>query len=527
MTKIILFVLFLIAVNADFPSICDFIIVGAGSAGSFFAEQISRNSSLTVCVIDQGIDQNDSPYTVPGFYGPSTVPDFNPLIENGYSQENQLAGYRSQWFPLPRDALGGDSALNGNIYGRNTNHSWNYVKNVLGIHGWGADDIEPLWIEHETYIGPDPTDGHGHSGPIINQQFAPDSTLTTIMHSLSAVTGLPIVPDLNLGSAHGISISSRNIALNGTTPVRQDAWNKVLQPVLNRTNLYLLTGARVNKIDFLHGIARTVHWSTGDGCGVTYASERIVLSTGTIRSSQLLQVSGVGDCTYLATLGIDCVYNNTNVGSNLRDRIAVPVFVWVGLTPVPIQPLGCIPISYLHLDPTQLKPDFEIAFTTVLSGGAQLYIFELVQLHHDSVGKVQIQSTLPNQIPHVEFDFYQANPNNTQAMITAIRIVFETMANQSAPYIQVVPDPCVLNIASSDAEILSFIQSNYIDYYHYVGTSSLGKVVDENCEVYGVKHLLVVDNGIMPIQYSEHAGFSSAAMIGLNCARKIKAKYGF
>jgi hypothetical protein len=64
---ILLFCLISLIVSQDPPGvmICDFIVVGGGTAGSFFAAEISSNPDVTVCVIDQGIDQSASPYTVP------------------------------------------------------------------------------------------------------------------------------------------------------------------------------------------------------------------------------------------------------------------------------------------------------------------------------------------------------------------------------------------------------------------------------------------------------------------------------
>lgn len=50
------------------------------------------------------------------------------------------------------------------------------------------------------------------------------------------------------------------------------------------------------------------------------ASKEVILSAGTIRSAQLLQLSGIGNAALLSTKGIKVKYNNPNVGLNLAVR---------------------------------------------------------------------------------------------------------------------------------------------------------------------------------------------------------------
>jgi hypothetical protein len=136
-------------------------------------------------------------------------------------------------------------------------------------------------------------------------------------------------------------------------------------------------------------------------------------------------------------------------------------------------------------------------------------------------------SRLPNQQPLIAFNFYQANPYNINYMAQAIKIIYEVLVDQTEEFIQILTLTCVLNSDSTDEETIEYIQGNYMGYYHHVGPSSLGKVVDANFEVQGTEHLAVVDNGINPFKLTAHTSCSSAIIIGENCANKILEAHGW
>jgi choline dehydrogenase-like flavoprotein len=100
------------------------------------------------------------------------------------------------------------------------------------------------------------------------------------------------------------------------------------------------------------------------------------------------------------------------------------------------------------------------------------------------------------------------------------------MTNQTVPWEQVSPNPCLINPDSTDDQILAFIDANVQDDFHFVGTTAFGTVVDENCHVIGINNLAIVGNSVYPRLYSAHSTCSSAAMIGANCALKAQKLYG-
>ncbi|KAG5633357.1 hypothetical protein DXG03_007537, partial [Asterophora parasitica] len=99
-------------------------------------------------------------------------------------------------------------------------------------------------------------------------------------------------------------------------------------PVISRTNLVVLyNGALVSKLDIAPASSpvsvSTVQVRFPDGT-VQLARPKaktgeVILSGGTIRTPQLLELSGVGDPAVLTPLGIPVRVNLTGVGANYED----------------------------------------------------------------------------------------------------------------------------------------------------------------------------------------------------------------
>lgn len=118
------------------------------------------------------------------------------------------------------------------------------------------------------------------------------------------------------------------------TKARSHAGKEYLNgQVVSRPNLRILTEVLVEKILFEKTStgklsARGVQVTTKDGrCKDILAGEEVVLAAGTIKSPQLLELSGVGNSKILKTHGIETLIDNPNVGENLQDHGYVP-FSW-------------------------------------------------------------------------------------------------------------------------------------------------------------------------------------------------------
>jgi len=55
------------------------------------------------------------------------------------------------------------------------------------------------------------------------------------------------------------------------------------------------------------------------------ANREIILSAGTYKTPQLLQLSGIGPAKLLKSVGIKVLVNSTEVGKNLQDHYMAPM----------------------------------------------------------------------------------------------------------------------------------------------------------------------------------------------------------
>jgi choline dehydrogenase-like flavoprotein len=99
-----------------------------------------------------------------------------------------------------------------------------------------------------------------------------------------------------------------------------------VDPVLGRRNLIvfshaLVTRLNVTSVGYDQVTASGVQVRFPDG-SIQFAKTRgeVILSAGTIRTPQLLELSGIGDPKVLNPLGIDVKVNLPGVGANYEDQ---------------------------------------------------------------------------------------------------------------------------------------------------------------------------------------------------------------
>ena len=55
------------------------------------------------------------------------------------------------------------------------------------------------------------------------------------------------------------------------------------------------------------------------------AKKEVIVAAGSVHSPQILQLSGVGDASYLESFGIESVVDLPGVGQNLQDHLVLKV----------------------------------------------------------------------------------------------------------------------------------------------------------------------------------------------------------
>jgi choline dehydrogenase len=138
----------------------DYIVVGAGSAGSVVARRLSDRPNLRILLVEPGPkDWNPMIHMPTGeIYTIGSSLDWQFTSE----PEPQLGGAR---LALPRGkVLGGSSSINGQLYVRGHPRDYDDWRQQ-GNAGWDWDSVLPYFKRSESWNG-DGGSGRGKGGPL-------------------------------------------------------------------------------------------------------------------------------------------------------------------------------------------------------------------------------------------------------------------------------------------------------------------------------------------------------------------------
>src|SRR5579871_1018681 len=303
----------------------DFIVVGAGAAGSVLAAELSA-SGAQVLVIEAGGPDDAPTIANPSvwFYNVGGPLDYHlpvkPLPQLNNRTFNMALGH----------VLGGGSSINAMVWTRGMQRDYDgWAKE--GATGWAFSDVLPVFKSQEDWEG-GANAWRGAGGPIhICRPKDPHPTAPAFINAAREM-GMPILDDVNGPMMPGAGYINMNIARDGT---RVSAARAFLHPALSRPNLTLLLNATVMKLNFKGARCVGVKLMRGDAVTDIVADKEVILAAGAINSPKLLMLSGVGEATALRTLGIDVVANLPGVGENLQDHVLVSgvVFKYRGTMP--------------------------------------------------------------------------------------------------------------------------------------------------------------------------------------------------
>ena len=109
---------------------------------------------------------------------------------------------------------------------------------------------------------------------------------------------------------------------------RQSVFRSYVHPVMDRSNLTVLTHAVVTRLLFTGSRVRGIELHHDDQILYIAARNETILSLGAIGTPKLLMQSGIGDPAHLRQLGIPVVAALPGVGQNFQDHFLVAGCVW-------------------------------------------------------------------------------------------------------------------------------------------------------------------------------------------------------
>src|SRR3569833_3349833 len=290
----------------------DYIIVGAGSAGSVLANRLSARGKHSGLLLEAGPKDSNIWIHVPLGYGKL----FKEKTVNWMYQtepEPELKG--RQVFQPRGKTLGGSSSINGLLYVRGQHEDYDRWRQ-RGNTGWGYDDVLPYYKKAENQSrGADQY--HGTGGPLPVSNMVVTDPLSKAFMDAAVETGLPYNPDFNGATQEGVGLF-QTTTRNGRRASTAVAY---LGPAKARGNLKIEIDALGQRVLFEGRRAVGVEYQQGINLHRARARKKIVLSSGAYNSPQLLQLSGVGPADLLRNHGIDVVLDAQGVGHALLGRM--------------------------------------------------------------------------------------------------------------------------------------------------------------------------------------------------------------
>ncbi len=514
----------------------DYIIVGAGSAGCVLANRLSEDGKCSVLLLEAGPRDTDPWIHVPLGYGKLFR---KPSVNWSYwsEPEPQLNG-RKIFTPRGK-VLGGSSSINGLVYTRGQPQDFDDWETP----GWSFGELLPYFRKSEDQVGERlRADAlHGKGGPLaVSDQSEPHELCDAFIEA-AVQAGHPRNPDFNGAEQEGAGYQQLT-ARNG---VRCSTARGYLRPVLNRSNLKVVTEALASRILFSGKKAIAVEYMKGEKKFQVKAGREVILSGGAINSPQILQLSGVGPAALLGEHGIPVVLDQPNVGEHLQDhfqaRIVLkctrPITVnddmqsWWRMAKMGLRYAlyrkGPLAVSagyaggFWRTRPELKRPDVQTHFLTFSLDrmGEKLHPFSgftasICQLRPTSRGSIRIRSADPREAPAIRYR-YLSTEHDRRTMVEGMRLLRRILEQPAIrPYIAAEHLPGAQ--VQSDDEWLAYLRETGSTIYHPTCTAMMGNnsraVVDSRLRVRGLEGLRVVDASVMPAVVS---GNTNAAVIAI------------
>lgn len=471
--------------------VADYVVVGAGSAGSILAARLSRAGASVVVVESGGTDRRPDvafPLGIASLYATANWKyPCAPDPSKGAGVEAFAAG----------KIVGGSGSINAMVYvrGRRSDYDgWS----AAGCQGWSYDDVLPHFKEIEDWVG-GADEYRGDAGPVTISWCGHHHDIDDAFIEAAVEAGHQRNPDYNGYSQLGVSRTQ----VNQRRGFRVSSARGFLRSVPDHFGLRLHTKTSATRILFQGNRA------IGVECGgrIVHARQEVLLSAGAIGTPALLLRSGVGPAG--ATIDLP------GVGENFQDHLVAAQY-WKSKVPTinTMGPIGAAkavgsliargqgPLTTTPFEAQLFTEDYQIAVTPVhytldrVSGRAKIertdaFTVYTVLMHPEGRGRVRLQQNRPR----VEFERL-ANADDIRKLTDGAALSRELIESQ----------PAMREIAgtylSGSGTSKTWLQAQEGSIYHAVGTCRMGSdglaVVDPELRVHGIEGLRVVDASVIP-----------------------------
>ena len=534
---------------------CDYLIVGSGAAGAIVAARLSENPDASVILLEAGGKNNSLLLRVPGLgFAAANHPKYNW----GFEAEPSPAMDNRKLIWLQGRVLGGSSSINGMIY--ICGHSREYdIWRQMGCEGWGSNDVLPYFKRLESFEDSNSRE-LGKEGPVSIRKAKPDLEICDAFLQAARDEGYPILSDMNSDVTEGFGFYD----INAGTGRRMSAATSYLEPISKRRNLMVIPHAQVVKVLIENNSANGVEFFWKGNFRKLFAEKEVVLSTGAIKTPQLLMLSGIGPGNELEKFEIKVKLNSPKVGKTLQNHVcyrpqylcSAPISSSKHLQPLNILKAGmkyvfdksgplaetyAVAGGFLKTDKTLEVPDAQVVLLSALgptkTGGAGYKIRDLLPDEHGfgltvyqgsprSRGSVTLRSPDPFDQPLITSGYF-SDPYDMEDLKTAVKKMRKMMKQPAISQFikkELAPGEDIEDEKSLEKEI----RRNGATAYHQCASCAMGpeddSVLNEKLQVRGIDKLRIADASVMP-RIPNAALHAPSMMIGEKAAALIKGEF--